>query len=571
VNGLFETLKSLGPVRLAALAGVALASIVFFGFLTTQLSSPDMVLLYADLETKDSSQIVTKLEALGVPYELRANGTQILVPSDNVLRLRMSLAEDGLPKGGSVGYEIFDKSEGFGASNFVQNVNLLRALEGELARTIRSMAQVKTARVHLVMPKRELFSRDQLQPSASIAIGTSGPGQLSKTEVAAIQHLVAAAVPGLKPQRISVVDDKGNLLARGTEGTDPQQDAMNNAVEMRRAFEARLSHQIEELLERSVGPGKVRAKVTADMDFDRITTNEEKYDPEGQVVRSTQTVEEKSDSKDGTQDKAVTVQTNLPRVDPTAKPSSGGESSSSSSNSTRTEESVNYEISRIVKQHTREGGVVRRLSVAVLVDGTYASAADGKKTYTPRPEKEMTQLATVVRSAIGYDEKRGDVVDVVNLRFNDETVAAEDVPAASMFDLSKADYMHIGKIAVLAILGILIILFVFRPILRRIFAGVKLTGKEPEALPAAAGTPALAAPELDVNAEIEKMIDVKQVEGRVRASSIKKIGDIVEKHPDETVAILRNWMYQETGAPESCHLLRKKPTPSSAAPRKPRS
>jgi flagellar M-ring protein FliF len=393
------------------------------------------------------------------------------------------------------------------------------------------------------MPKRELFSRDQLQPSASIAISTSGPGQLSTAEVAAIQHLVAAAVPGLKPQRISVVDDKGNLLAKGTEGTNPEQEAITNAVEMRRTFEARLGSQIEELLERSVGPGKVRAKVTAEMDFDRVTTNEEKYDPDGQVVRSTQTVEETNDSQDGSQEKPVTVQTNLPRVDPTAQ--QGGESSNSSSRSTRTEESVNYEITRTVKQHTREGGVVRRLSVAVLVDGTYASAADGKKTYTPRPENEMTQLATVVRTAIGFDEKRGDVVDVVNMRFNDDTVAAADAEAAPLLDLSKADMMRIGEIIVLTVIGILVVLFVFRPILRRIFEGAKRAPKAPEALPAA-DTPALAAPERDVAAEIEKMIDVNQVEGRVRASSIKKIGDIVDKHPDETVAILRNWMYQET-------------------------
>src|SRR5690606_23559620 len=193
-----------------ALGGVALASLVFFAYLASRLDSPDMALLYADLDTKDSSQIVAKLDTLAVPYELRANGTQILVPADRALRLRMSLAEEGLPSGGSVGYEIFDKSEGLGASNFVQNINLLRALEGELARTIGSMAQIRSARVHLVLPKRELFSRDQLQPSASIAVSTSGPGQLSKTEVAAIQHLVAAAVPGLKPQRISIVDDQGN-------------------------------------------------------------------------------------------------------------------------------------------------------------------------------------------------------------------------------------------------------------------------------------------------------------------------------------------------------------------------
>jgi flagellar M-ring protein FliF len=544
VNGLIETLKGLGPMRLAALGGVALASIAFFAFLMSRLGAPEMKLLYADLDLKDSNQIVAKLDSLGIPYELRGNGSQILVPADKALRLRMSLAEEGLPKGGSVGYEIFDKSEGFGASNFVQNVNLLRALEGELARTIGSMAQIRSARVHLVLPKRELFSRDQVQPSASIVVSTSGPGQLGKTEVAAIQHLVAAAVPGLKPQRISIVDDQGNLLARGVEGADPEQEAITNAVEMRRAFEARLSQQIEELLQRSVGPGNVRAKVTAEMDFDRITTNEEKYDPDGQVVRSTQTIEEQNDSQDGTQEKPVTVQTNLPRVDPTAAPA--GETSSSSTHSTRTEETVNYEISRIVKQHIREGGVVRRLSVAVLVDGTYTTDAKGNKVYTPRSEDEMAQLATIVRTAIGFDEKRGDVVEVVNMRFNTASLSAQDAAADSLLDLSKADIMRIGEIVVLTILGVLVILFVFRPILHRIFEGAKAAAPAQSALPSTPPAPALTAPERDVAAEIEKMIDVNQVEGRVRASSIKKIGDIVDKHPEETVAILRNWMYQET-------------------------
>src|SRR5690606_19974166 len=188
-------------------------------------------------------------------------------------------------------------------------------------------------------------------------------------------------------------------------------------------------------------------------DFDRITTNEEKYDPDGQVVRSTQTIEEQNDSQDGTQEKPVTVQTNLPRVDPTAAPA--GETSSSSTHSTRTEETVNYEISRIVKQHIREGGVVRRLSVAVLVDGTYTTDAKGNKVYTPRSEDEMAQLATIVRTAIGFDEKRGDAVAGADARFNTASLSAQDAAADSLLDLSKADIMRIGEIVVLTILGVL--------------------------------------------------------------------------------------------------------------------
>ena len=235
------------------------------------------------------------------------------LPQDRVARLRLTMAEEGLPSGGSIGYEIFDRSEGLGTTNFVQSINHLRALEGELARTIRSIGTVRNARVHLVLPKRELFTRDRMEPTASIVIAMLGNNRLDGQKVQAIQHLVAAAVPGLKPNMISIVDNNGSLLARGTVEGDLQQTA-STADEMRISYETRMARKVEELLERSVGVGNVRVQISADIDFDRVTENAEIFDPDGQVARSTQTIEEENGSSDGEGLAPVTVGGNLPEA-----------------------------------------------------------------------------------------------------------------------------------------------------------------------------------------------------------------------------------------------------------------
>ena len=202
-------------MRLAVVGVVGVAAVAFFVFLVARLSAPQMALLYGDLAVEDTSRIVAQLEAQKVPFTLKRGGTEIHVPVDRVTRLRIGMAEQGMPSGGSVGYEIFDKADTLGATNFIQRVKLVRALEGELARTIRSIELVRSARVHLVLPRRELFSRERQQPSASIILNMKSTARLSREQVLAIQHLVAAAVPSLTPNRISVVDDKGALLARG--------------------------------------------------------------------------------------------------------------------------------------------------------------------------------------------------------------------------------------------------------------------------------------------------------------------------------------------------------------------
>ena len=368
----------------------------------------------------------------------------------------------------------------------------------------------------------------------------------SSGQVAAIQHLVAAAVPSLNPNRVSVVDDQGNLLARG-DGDAATALTSSNAEEMRVNYENRMSRNVEELLERSLGAGKARVDVHAEMNFDRITTNSESYDPDGQVVRSTQT-DNQSDSSGNATGAAVSVSTNLPNGQ--TAPNSSGDNKQSKS--THTQETVNYEISKTVKNQVSDQGTVKRLSVAVLVDGATTAAADGKKTYQPRSPDELKQLTALVRSAVGYDEKRGDTVEVVNMPF----AGPEEPPAPAavwnLMGLEKGDLIHLGATAGTALIGLLILMLVIKPMIGRFLDTAKNLGGGGMPALAAAGGPSNALPAPNANAVARaqqqqqgEMIDIGQVEGRVAASSIKKIGEIVDKHPDEAVAIVRSWMYQD--------------------------
>src|SRR5262249_42361698 len=266
-----------------------------------------MTPLFTDLSFEDSAAIVKDLERQGIPLELKNDGAIILVPKDRVARLRMKLAESGLPKGGGVGYEIFDKSDALGATSFVQNINHLRALEGELARTIRAIDRVQGARVHLVMPERPLFSRDKAEASASIVLRVRG--SLEPQQVRAIRHLVASAVNGLKPQRVSIVDEAGRLLADGASDELPGAAGLS-ADERKAAYERRLREQVESIISSIVGPGRARVQLAADFDYNRITQTSDRFDPEGRVMRSSQSREESSGAVDS--QGQVTVGNELP-------------------------------------------------------------------------------------------------------------------------------------------------------------------------------------------------------------------------------------------------------------------
>jgi flagellar M-ring protein FliF len=545
-----DQLRNLGPARLAAMAGVAVALIGLVVFFITRFTAPQFELLYGGLEQGEAQAIVQSLEDQNIPYKLAANGTEIHVPADQRDRMRLQTAELAAGGGATVGYEVFDESSILGTTNFIQNINLVRALEGELARTIGSIEGVRNARVHLVLPKREVFSRETNEPSASVMVAT-GRSQLNAGQVVAIQNLIAAAVPKMTTQRVSIVDERGKMLTRGMD-EDGSLAALTRE-EARRAQEQRLARAVEGLLTRTLGPDTVRAEVNADMNFDRVVTNEEIYDPDQQVARSTVTVEEVFESSDS-EPPPVTVGTNLP--DGELQETGGSATATTSEN--RTEETVNYEISRRVTNQVREAGMIGRLSVAVLVDGIRGTGPDGEATYEPRSAEEMEQITALVQSAVGYDAARGDQIEVLNMRFADlDALFAQEEPWMFM-GFTKDEIMRMAEGLGVAIVAILVILLVVRPLVTRAFESLPsgADGGATGLLSAeAAGAPQLPGPATapvpiglgeDDFEDPDELIDIEKVEGRVKASSLRKIGEIVDKHPDEALSIIRNWMYQES-------------------------
>jgi len=554
VQGLVEFVKTLGASRIAAMGAVTIALIGFFVFLIMRVTTPQMTPLFTDLTYDDSAAIVKELDRQAVPYELRDDGNIVLVPKDRVARLRMAFAEGGLPKGGGVGYEIFDKSEVLGTTSFVQNINNVRALEGELARTIRSLDRVQDARVHLVMPDRPLFSRDKVDATASIVLKVRGT--LEPNQVRAIRHLVAGAVNGLRPERVSIVDERGQLLADGASDDPNGSDVSSD--ERQAAFEKRLRGQVEAIVSSVVGPNHARVQVAADFDFNRVTQTSDKFDPEGRVVRSSQTREETSATNDG-KDNQVTVGNEIPGGQRQAAP--GTDNAAARDENRKSEEIVNYEISKTTKTEVIEGGRLNRVSVAVLVDGTYGKNDKGESTYQPRSKEELDQIATLVRSAIGFNQKRGDQVEIVNLRFAETAVAPITEPSGwlSAFQFTKDDIMRAIEMVVMGLLGFVVLFMVVRPLVRRIITpderavpalppGGALNG--PPIDPGLPTIPAIASGEplkSDVN-QTSKMIDMAQVQGQVHAQSVQKVGEIADKNPDETVSIIRQWLHENAAA-----------------------
>jgi len=534
------------------MAAVTLALIGFFSFLMVRMTAPQMVPLFTDLTVEDSSSIVKDLERQAIKYELKNDGAIVMVPKEQVARLRMKLAEAGLPKGGGVGYEIFDKSDALGATTFIQNINHLRALEGELARTIRSIERVQAARVHLVLPERPLFSRDKVEASASIVLKVRG--SLEQQQVRAIRHLIASAVNGLKPERVSIIDESGRLLADGAKSANVLEGA--GADERKVAFETRLRNEVEAIVSSVVGPGHARVQITADFDVNRITQTSDKFDPDGRVVRSSQTREEQSASGEGTPQGPVSVGNELPGADRGA----GGNAAGSRDQNRKSEEIVNYEISRVTKTEVIEAGRVNRISAAVLVDGNYTKNEKGEAVYQPRSKDEIDRIAALVRSAIGFDAKRGDQLEVVNLRFAETTPTPINEPAGWMnfLQFTKDDIMRGAEMGVMALLGLIVLLMVIRPLVHRIITPEGAEQARPA--PAIASTPTAGAitntggpsvaivggdEQVAISNRTSAMIDIAKVQGQVHAQSVQKVGEIAEKNPHEAVSIIRNWLHEE--------------------------
>jgi flagellar M-ring protein FliF len=569
---LLASLARLGPARLAVLGVIALGLLGFFALLVLRAAEPSRTLLFGGLDSADAQQIVERLESLGVPYELSGAGDAILVPADQALRLRMTLAEEGLPSGGVVGYELFDRSSTFGQTDFLSNVNLRRALEGELARTIGTIRSVRAARVHLVQPDRSLFRRDQTPPSASIVVTMQGSQRLEPRQVQAIVDLVAAAVPGLQPSGVTVVDDRGNLLARG--GEDGLGGLAGGAEERRTALEEHTRGKIIQLLERTLGPGRVDAQVSIELDLQQVTTTAESFDPEGQVARSAQTVEETSERSEPAANDTLTVANNLPTAAPAA-----GAGPAAREASRRNEETINYEISRTVRSQTQAPGAIRRMGIAVQVDGTYRPGDDGQPVFQPLPAEDLAQLEALVRSAAGVNEERGDVVEIVSRPF--VAPAATETAEPGWIDLSSPLLVRAIEIGGLALTALLVALLVVRPAINRLLAlgapagsGDPLTVIGPDGRPLLVQAPPGATIALDESgrpvivrqqpsgASIEPAaatvegetqtaaaggstagtVRIDNVAGSVQASLVSDVAALVDARPQDVVRTIRSWL-----------------------------
>ena len=547
LNQFVAALQRFGIGRLAAILGIGAGVAAALIAVTMNLGQPK-ALLYSNLDMREASSITQALDQAGVKYEVKGDGSTILVNRDEVASTRLLLSAKGLPTAGSVGYEIFDEANALGQTDFVQQLNRQRALEGELARTIRSLDGVTSARVHLVLPKRQLFEEAAEEPSASITMGVGGRAP-NADQVRAVQNLVAGAVPGMTPERVTVVDQHGKTLSAGGEGF-----AGEAAEGRKNEVEQRIAKTVKALVESVVGPGKARVNVTAELDLARVTVQQETYDPVGQVGRSEQTVEESANENEPNNNGAVTADANIPGG------LGGAEAGALASASGRTESTTNYEISKTVRTEVNEPGKIQRLSVAVAVDGVRPVGEDGTPgEYAARSAEEMARIEELVRTAVGYDEARGDQVTVVNMPFDAPAAAGGVESSNPLTDFDKNDIMRAVELAILAIVALLIVFFVVRPLLKNAGGGsgggeltgptqtiTRLVTTTPDGQPVqiavdpATGQP-LALPGPDA---LEQKIDIARIEGQVKASSVKRVADFVETHPEQSVAILRSWLHE---------------------------
>ena len=564
MTGLIDNLRTLGRTRLLVLAGTGVGIVLAVATMAVLLSRPHMTPLYTGLEPAEAGRIVKAVEAMGVPVSAAFDGTAVQVPEAEVPRLRMLLAEKGLPSRGGIGYELFDTDKPLGITSFMQRMNRLRAMEGELARTIETLSGIEAARVHIVLPDREEFSRAAPTPTASIVVRMRGRSPLERRQALSIRHLVSAAVPNLKPSAVTVLDASGEVLLTEEDG-----DARSSAKVdgLRAGHETRISRAIEQMLVARLGPGNVRVQVAVDVETKREVVRSQSFDPNSQVVRSTQTVQEQDRSLDSTGEPPVTAEQNLPQREVRAQ----AQNNRSSSDSKRQEETVNYEISNIARETVIEPGDIRRVSVAVLVNGTWATAQDGTRSYEARSPEELQRITELVRSAMGFSEARGDRVTVDNLEFVNlapELGARE--PMAEIVDTLSRNVMTLIQWVILLVLCGLLIVLGLRPLIRRVFPAPEPVAAEAAAPalaagaampqltgPAMGGDPAMQAAQLTdagepstaalpgIEETMDQLIELRTVEGRVRASSIRRLGDIVDQYPDEAIDILRSWLYEE--------------------------
>jgi flagellar M-ring protein FliF len=573
-KGLIAQLARSGRMRIAAALVVVALVGGGLGVIMLQGGESGKKLLFSGLELEEAAEISGKLDTAGIAYSLEGGGSAIFVDASKVEDARMMLSEQGLPTRGSVGWEIFDKSDALGETQFVLNIKKLRAMEGELERSIASYDMVQSANVHLSVPERPLFQQNSDKPKAGVVLKLSG-NMLPPEKVRAIRNLVASQVPGLAVEAVTVTSTDGRLLAAATDDSGTGVGGGSTADERRAAMEESYRRKVMDVIENIAGPGAAKVTVSIEADFNKVTQSSETFNPDSRVVRSETTVEDSQSDTSMAPGDETTVANNVPTgAAPVAPPQPQSQRTGN-----RTEATINYEMDKTVRTEIIEGGAIKRLSVAVAIDQVRVPGAEGAAaTWQDRSPEEIARITSLVKSAVLFSEPRGDVVTVESSAFARPDTALDGGEPPGPFDLDKFDLVRIGEILALVLTALALVFFVLRPLV-----GGLMSRPEPEDLPpeikalkGAKRAKAIAAHQASIanshtvtmvteestrtsqfpegktvsfeipqQERLDAGIDVARISGQVKASSIKKISEVVSSHPDESIAIIRSWMSEE--------------------------
>ena len=498
------------PSQVMMLLGVTAGTLVGIVFLYGWLTSVTYARLYSNLDEAEAGEVVAYLSESRIPYQLSDGGQTVEVPSGDVYRARIALATEGLPRSGNIGYSIFDKSN-LGMTDFLQNLNFRRALEGELTRTIIQLNEVEAARVHIVIPKERLFKEDQKRASASVVLKLRGSGTLGRQQAAGISHLMASSVEGLTPDNITIVDYDGNLLSSGQK-SDPVAGLSTSQLEVSRQVEVSLEKKAQSMLNEVLGPGKSVVRVTAELNFQQLERTSELFDPNAPSIRS----EERTKTSGTASDKA--------------------EDNNESQQDESTEMVItNYELNKTVEHIINAVGTIQRLSVAVLFDGTYSAveneAGETEMIYEPRSPEELDRLESIVKNAVGFNVERDDQIEIVNIAFDRQNLDEDRQALDAMY--LRDFYMNIARKVGYVLLFALLFLYAKKKSKKLFEALGKLV---PEARP----RPASSAPKVKEEIEEEEEIFIEAEKRKPRL--VDKMQETAKEQPEEIARVIKTMM-----------------------------
>lgn len=539
IQRIFDNLRGFGPRRLAIMGGVAALVVAVVVIGSVYLNRPAYETLYVGLERSDVNQIGLVLGEAAIEFDVASDGTTVLVAAGKTAQARMLLAEKGLPTSSNAGYELFDKVGSLGLTTFMQEITRVRALEGEIARTIQSIAGIRAARVHIVMPERASFRREEQQPSASVVIRAAGDD--GRRAASAIRQLVAAAVPALSSENVTVLDSSGVLLASGD---DPANNSLNRSIGIEQTVESRIEDNIRRALAPYLGTDNFRASVSADVNTDTRQIEETIFDPESRVERSVQVVRANDQSNQRSATTPTTVEQNLPEA-PDQPPTEGPQSSEQSE---RREETTNFEINSKRIATVSNGYEVSKLSIAVVVNSSRLSSILGEGATAAQIEERVAGIRSLVASAAGLDESRGDIVNVTAVEFIDELEPVGT--AAGFLDTLGRQLGTLINAAAFIVVVFLVTWFGVKPMVATLnappeaaeapsFEEVRKSLPQPSAQPAladASGEGASAVAETDIGDELRS---------KLRPAPQERLARMVDLNEERTAQILRKWARQE--------------------------